>query len=112
MPLYSGGLWLAEICTPPAARCARTSTPIVGVAAMSGIQHFRPSRQQAALHCSREHRPGRAAIAADEDRSRRQTGGKGGDISHGHFGGQAFPHNASKAGDGNDGLGHRTALPR
>ena len=34
MPLYSGGLWLAEICTPPAARWTRTSTPSVGVAAM------------------------------------------------------------------------------
>ena len=69
-PLYADGLWLAEICTPPEARCARTSTPSVGVAATSAYSTRRPHAASGLLARRPKSRAattsGGASIAAHE----------------------------------------------
>ena len=105
-PLYCGGLWLAEICTPPAALCVRTSTPSVGVAAMPASSTSRPQPASPPCTTCGEHRPARPPVAADDDRPRRQRAGKRGHIAHGDLRRQAFADDAPQAGNADDRLAH------
>ena len=73
MPLYCGGLWLAEIWMPPAAPSAAPARP----------PWASPRRRRRALRGRRlssaaatalgQHRARGAAVAADDDRARRQA---------------------------------------
>ena len=105
-PLYGDGLWLAVIWMPPAAPVCRTSTPVVGVAAMPASIVARPTACKPAVDGPGQHSARGPAVAAEHDRPGGGHGRKRRRIADGHLRRQGFAHDAPQSGNADDRFAH------